>query len=610
MSAVVISNLFSDFKDLSLVITFVLFKMITSVLVFGPFKHALGRNREVVFECLLQIKSSLSVSFVIGVGFANLMPQTTAALTGFVSGAIIYCHALQTLLLKPSYLLHRPLDVADVPITSGKRSLAYAEGLTETLMKQQEVNFIRKLMRSGGAKRLRFEAVADGEAKNPLVFIAQDVLQVLSESLESFSDEEEMPQLFCYMVFLLESLFDRLRFEDSVKVMVVDKFTMLSEGFIGCASGKEHVARSAALGEKHKAVNIYVGVDSKLLRSLSCCFNANRALRIRRSEDYRHMIGELVETIFHEYTETETGSHKFAVVAELVVRNGFLSEPSVYLPENIVRQVKELARGSSNDFERVHGELKRCAEMAYVERQPPSWPFSSQDWTELCQIEQEFNAELINFCETLVPKRESQKIKWRVSNWARLYYMGLTGDLEVQREIRSYLDHYEGRIKVDKFRGLLAFHQWFARPIFESFIWIFAWSCSPLYLKFRAKDPLQVGVHPSIVDIAPVKLSLTLDLRPVLFETLEAKDQGQTFIPGILCTTLDEIVLRRAKALKPYWRERSLITRGKLDNFSPGIEALLRRVLANPSKQMRKLRSCHKVPDLLIMGKLLRTCLA
>lgn len=605
MSAVVTSTLFSENKDLSLAISFVLFKSITSALVFGTSKSSLKRQQEQLQECALQIKGCLSVSLVIGVGYVSLSPTTTSALTAFVAGAIVYCHGLQTLLLKPSYLLHRPLDVADVPITSGKRSLAYNEGLTESLMKEKEQIFTAKLLRTEAGKRLKFEIASESSDEfDPLVYMAHDILASLKESLDVFLQQEDLSQLFAYMVFLLEALCDRLAFEDSIRVFLVDKYLMQSEGFLGCASENKSALDTGNPENWHKELLIYVSVDPKYFTSFFCCFNHKRVKLLRETEEYHQIIGELCEVIFHEFVENEVGSHKFASVAELIVRSRYHSEASVFLPENIIRQLKQLVEGATNDFERVHSEIKLSLQSEYRERMPLAWPFSRDDWNELCHIEREFNEEVCNFCETLAPRRSTKKIKWRIINWARLYYMALAGDLEVNREIRSYLEHYKGRVWLDKFGVLLTVHEWISRPLFEGCVWLFAWTCSPLYRKLKSKDLSKADVHRSIKELAPERCAWSLDLRPVLFETLEAKDQGQTFISGILCTVVDEIVLRRAEVLKLYWQERRLITRQHMDNFTLEVEKLIEQTLKIQSSQMRKLRSCHKAKDLLIMGKL------
>lgn len=604
LSAIITSNLFAQYKDASLVASFVIFKVVTSILVFGTPCEILLHTHEQLSECFFQIKGAFSLSTVIGIGFVYLSPLSTAALTGFVAGAVMYCHGLQTLILKPCNLLHRPLDVVDVPVTSGKRSLAYAEGLTESLLKQQEVDFTSQLSRACKGRRLKFEEVEDGlQTSDPLVFLAQDILAVLEQSLANVSDHEGLPQMLSFIVFLLESLHEQLKFEDGVQVYAVDSFTMLSEGFVACAVGNS--STTGGVMEEHiQDVSIFVSVERALLRSIWKCQNLERANRLRRSPTYRRTIACIAESVFHEFVENETGSHKLALIAELILRRRNSTEPSVYLPENIIRQLFELSQKPGSDFERVFADFASSVESSIIARVPPTWRFSQEDWKELCQFEHEYQAEICNFCETLAPARATQKVKWHVLNWARIYYIGLTGDLEVNKEIRSYVEHYNGKVNCDKFTFLLILHERVARPIFESCIWLFAWTCSPLYLRFKAKDRETSGVHKSVRDIAPKRFRWSLELRPVLFETLEAKDQGQTFIPGALCTVLDEIVLRRAKNLKEYWKERHQLTRGRIDRFSKSVNHSVRKVMSEQSGQMEKLRSCHNASDLLIMGKL------
>ena len=604
MTAMLNSNLFAKFQDAALVTSFVVFRLLTSGLVFGTPCESLCLFREEISEAILQIKGALSVSLVMGIGYVYLDPLSIAAMTGFVSGAVVYCHGLQTLILKPCNLLHRPLDVVEIPVTSGKRTMAYAEGLTEDLLQEREVEFTANLTRSKAGQRLRFEEVdEDTESVNPMVFLALDILSAFEETLKAVEDLENLPQLFSYMFFLLESLYNSLRFEDCIQVYGVDEYTMQHEGFVACA------IRGPTFIEEEQGVPvqdmvIYVALERSLGVDTCGCSSLKKVQKLRHSPGYNRSIKCLAEAVFHEFVEMQTGSHKFALIAELLLKSRNSPDPSIYLPENIILQLVKMSEQKGNDFERVFKESARYVAAKHLPRVPPTWRFSRSDWDELCQLELEYQEEICNFCESLVPQRATREVKWRSLDWARVYYMGLTGDLEVTKEVRSYLEHYQERVRFDKFIILLLVHEWVARPIYEACIWTFAWTCSPLYIRFKAgeRDPARSSIHKSILDIAPTNVRWSMELRPVLFETLEAKDQGQTFIPGALCTVLDEIILRRSSSLKDYWKERRLLTRRTIDSFSCKVRESLRRELSVESKQMKKLRSCHNASDLLTMG--------
>lgn len=362
-------------------------------------------------------------------------------------------------------------------------------------------------------------------------------------------------------------------------------------------------------------LNIYIGVDPSLLRM--------RDQTLPDQEESTDMaLGRIAECMLHEFVEDNTRSHSLAVVSELAMlearRDGFLPRTTRWQLERMAHTRQDRLK---HIFEQTESEVER--RNANAKRLPVGWRFDKTSWVETCSVEKELALEIGDYCETLI--RTSSRASffrlchldfyrwvhaWTASSF-RLWYIGLRGDMQVHREVCADLKHRGITPGVfSSFYLLLLVNRYLAHPLFEANIKTFAWSCTPLYLqmKHRSARGALKPAHPSLKldDPAVCKALLKLrpEARPTLFEVHEVKDDGQTMVPGMLTSIIDEMILIRHPEIKPYWKERWQMCRGKLPflKFSRNTERLVVKILHPPSKTMEKTTLAHTPQDLLIMG--------
>ncbi|GBG33282.1 mRNA cap guanine-N7 methyltransferase [Hondaea fermentalgiana] len=374
--------------------------------------------------------------------------------------------------------------------------------------------------------------------------------------------------------------------------------------------------------QANNRLNIYVGVDPSLLRT-------HKQALADQDPATDMALGRIAECMLHEFVEDATRSHALASVSELAMlearRDGFL-------PRSTRWQLDRMAASRLDRLTHTRDQTDPEVERrnANAKRLPVGWRFDKASWVETCSVQKELALEIGDYCDTLLEKsrhkglrrffcgsgRRQCSIFYRwvyvfTSVSLRLWYIGLRGDMQVHREVCAYIKHVNiTPFPIGNINLLLFVHKFFARPLFLLTIHIFAWSCTPLYIQCKGRSawgrlkPPHAKLGLETPGRAADVLALKEAARATIFEVHELRDDGQTLVPGMLASVLDEIILTRMKELRPYWAERRRMCRGRMPflKFSRGTERLLEQQLKPPTKTMETTTLAHTAQDLLIMG--------
>jgi len=365
-------------------------------------------------------------------------------------------------------------------------------------------------------------------------------------------------------------------------------------------------------------LNIYIGVEPRVIE-----------IRDKPDCDNDMILGYIAEIILHEYVEDATRSHALACVSELAMLD---ARRDGYLPRNTRAQLDLMARTSTTRLQHVYDQTEHelAKRNANAKRLPVGWRYDKASWVEVCNVEKELALEIGDYCETLIHKGGGlctllssvftcrlgvfyRTINALTRSSLRIWYTALRGDMEVHREVCAYLRHHDiAPGCCGSFTTLLFVHRYLARPLFERLVKIFAWSCSPLYVQM-----FSYGCTKRRIKLLPPHQDLDLgagtrkafrqlkaEARPILFQVFKLKDKGQTLIPGILAAVMDEMIVKNMRGLRPYWKERMAMVRGRQRflKFSRETERLVEQLMMPSTTPMHMNTLCMSASDLLIMG--------
>jgi glycosyltransferase involved in cell wall biosynthesis len=423
-----------------------------------------------------------------------------------------------------------------------------------------------------------------------------------------------------------------------VFVYLVDGDALYKEGFVALGLRRKQIQqqkepsptlrlRPSSLWREqaNNRLMIYVSVPAQMMRDRSAL------LDVATNAQAEAWLGSIAECMIHEFVEDATRSHALAQVSELAMLD---ARRDGYLPRSVRLQLARMVQKGKMDrvqhvFDNTGSAVSKST--AKAKRLPQGWRYGMDAWVHVCHIEKEIALEIGDFCERLLRETASLAQLCRAAlrgqcggclrsfavvskPGARIWYTALRGDMDVDREVCAYLKHMD--LQPWLFSSLhlcVTAHRLVARPLFVRLVRLLAWSCTPLYLQLFApararrlglKEPHKDMAGAADPEVRRAFARFAPKMRPLLFQALAVKDEGQTFVPGVLAAILDECAMLRHPRLAGYWAERARMARGRQPflKFSPEVEQAVETALEPDTKPMLMNLMCHKAPDLLVMG--------